>query len=246
MSGLKPHQRLFTALDTTEVDGAVALAGQLKGAANGVKLGGVKLGKEFFTANGPQGVARVSAVGLPVFLDLKFYDIPNTVAAAVRAALPLKPFMLNVHASGGAAMMKAAAEAAAQAGPERPLMLAVTVLTSMDAGDLSQTGVEGPVIDHVRRLAALAKDCGLDGVVCSAREAETLRKDLGPHFKLATPGIRPAWAALSGGGGQKRVMTPSQALAAGADYLVVGRPITASDNPAEAAARIVAELGRFA
>lgn len=234
MKGSDSGGRIFVALDTTDIERAVALADRLKGV-----VGGVKLGKEFFTANGPQGVKRVSAVGLPVFLDLKFHDIPNTVAGAVRAASALKPFMLNVHASGGAAMMKAAVEAAAEAGDDRPLMLAVTVLTSLDDGDLKATGVASAVSEQAARLALLAKDCGMDGVVCSAFEAGMLRQRLGSDFKLVVPGVRPDRAS---GDDQKRVMTPLEAVNAGADYLVVGRPITGAVDPRKAAEEIAVGL----
>lgn len=232
---MKPTDRIFVALDTTSVDEAVALAERLRGL-----VGGVKLGKEFFTANGPQGVARAAARGMPLFLDLKFHDIPNTVAGAVKASLPLRPFLLDVHAAGGGAMMRAAAEAARSAGAERPLMLAVTVLTSMGPEDLAEIGVAGAVQDQVVRLATLARDSGMDGVVCSAREIGPLRAALGPGFKLVVPGIRPAWAAT---GDQKRVMTPKEAVDLGADYLVIGRPITGDPDPVAAAKRIAEELG---
>ncbi|MCW9039168.1 MAG: orotidine-5'-phosphate decarboxylase [Rhodospirillales bacterium] len=229
----RPADRIFVALDTTNVAEAATLADRLKGA-----VGGVKLGKEFFTANGPEGVKRVSAEGMPVFLDLKFHDIPNTVAGAIRAALPLNPFMINVHASGGAAMMRAAAEAVSGTNPQ-PLLLAVTVLTSMADEDLAAIGVPGPVEAQVRRLAVLARDSGMGGVVCSAREIATLRDACGPDFALVVPGIRPAWAATDD---QKRIMTPSDAVRAGADYLVIGRPITRADDPLDAAQRIAYEL----
>jgi len=229
---------VFVALDTPELETALALAGRLKGL-----VGGVKLGKEFFTAQGPQGVRQVTALGLPVFLDLKFHDIPATVAGAVGAALALKPFMFNVHAFGGEAMMRAAVDAVddaeAEAGGPRPLVLAVTVLTSMWSGDLAAVGIDAPVEEYVLRLAVLAEACGLDGVVCSAREAGMLRREMGPDFKLVVPGIRPAWAQTDD---QKRVMTPAEALAEGADYLVVGRPVTGAEDPADAARRIADEL----
>ncbi len=231
---MTPLGRIFVALDTTDVGRAVALAERLAG-----RVGGVKLGHEFFTANGPQGVREVAAVGLPVFLDLKFHDIPATVAAAVRAALPLKPFMLNVHAQGGASMMRAAAAAARTGGADRPLVLAVTVLTSLDGGDLNACGVDDEPAAQVLRLALLAKDCGLDGVVCSPLEAAPLRRALGDDFKLVTPGVRPRWAV---GDDQKRTMTPAEAVRAGADRLVIGRPISGSDDPAAAAEKIVAEI----
>ena len=229
---MKPSDRIFVALDTTDLDRALALGRGLKGF-----IGGVKVGKEFFTALGPAGVGALGELGLPVFLDLKFHDIPATVAGAVRAALALKPFIINVHASGGAEMMQAAVEAAD--GPDRPLMVAVTVLTSLADEDLAATGVAGDAAAQVLRLAQLAKRSGLDGVVCSAREAEALRAALGDDFKLVVPGIRPQWAAADD---QKRIVTPAEAVAKGADYLVIGRPITAADDPADAARRIAAEL----
>ncbi len=231
---LPPHRRIFAALDTIDADRAVALARILAG-----RVGGVKLGNEFFTANGPQGVREVSNAGLPVFLDLKFHDIPATVAAAVLAALPLKPLMINVHAQGGASMMRAAAQAASSAGDGRPLVLAVSVLTSLDGDDLKACGVDDEPEAQVLRLARLAKDCGLDGVVCSPLEAALLRRELGGDFKLVVPGVRPRWAA---GDDQKRTMTPAAAVRAGADLLVIGRPITGAADPAAAAEKIVAEI----
>ena len=234
MCALRPADRLFVALDTPDMDGALSLAGFLAGLA-----GGIKLGKAFFTANGPQGVRGAAAAGLPVFLDLKFHDIPNTVADAVRAALSLAPVMLTVHASGGAAMMRAAADAAEEAGANRPLVLGVTVLTSLGEDDLAATGLAGPVPDQVMRLARLAQASGLDGVVCSAREVAALRAECGAGFTLVVPGIRPAGAAA---GDQKRTATPAEAIAAGADYLVIGRPITGADDPAQAARAIIDEI----
>jgi orotidine-5'-phosphate decarboxylase len=232
---MTPTERLFVALDTADLDQALDLAARLKGV-----VGGVKLGKEFFTAHGPHGVARVADVGLPVFLDLKFHDIPNTVAGAVRAALKLRPFMLNVHAAGGEAMMRAALAEVNEAHPRpRPLVVAVTVLTSLTDDDLRATGVALPIIDQAVRLATLAKRVGLDGAVCSAKEAMTLRGACGKDFRLVIPGIRPAWAES---GDQKRVVTPKEAVALGADYLVVGRPITAAADPVAAARRIVEEI----
>ncbi len=232
---MKPCERILVALDTVDAGRALSLARGLAGL-----IGGVKLGKEFFTANGPAGVERIARAGLPVFLDLKFHDIPQTVAAAVAAAVALRPFMLTVHALGGAGMMRAAAAAADAAGAERPVLLAVTVLTSLDEGDMSELGLAGPVPDRVLALARLAQDCGLDGVVCSPLEVAALRRELGPDLKLVVPGIRPSWAAADD---QKRVMTPAQALAAGADYLVIGRPVTGADDPRDAARRITDEMG---
>lgn len=233
-NALSPADRLFVALDTTDADAAVRLAKSLKGVA-----GGVKLGKEFFTAHGPSGVARVATEGLPLFLDLKFHDIPNTVAGAIKAALALKPFMLNVHASGGAAMMRAAAQAASEPGVVRPLVIAVTVLTSLDEDDLRAVGMRPPVVEQAVRLAKLAQGSGLDGVVCSAKEAMAIRGACGRAFRLVVPGIRPAWADAAD---QKRIVTPREAIALGADYLVVGRPITEARDPVAAAKRIVAEI----
>ena len=232
---MDPSDRIFVALDTPDLDKALALAEGLRGL-----VGGVKLGKEFFTAQGPAGVNVVSALGVAVFLDLKFHDIPATVAGAVGAALAMKPFMLSVHASGGEAMMWAAADAAREVGDERPLVIAVTVLTSLWSGDLAATGIESSAAAQVLRLARLAESCGLDGVVCSAREATDLRREFGQDFKLVVPGIRPDWAQTDD---QKRTQTPAEAVASGADYLVIGRPITGAADPADAARRIAEELG---
>ncbi|MDY0882376.1 orotidine-5'-phosphate decarboxylase [Dongia soli] len=229
---------ILVALDTTDPTQAGALANALRG-----HVGGLKLGLEFFMANGAAGVARISELGQPVFLDLKFHDIPNTVAGAVRAVAPLCPFILNVHASGGRAMMVAAREAAhdraAKLGVTPPKLIAVTVLTSFAGNDLAEVGQPADPQDQVRRLAALTRECGLDGVVCSAKEIAVLRQDLGADFLLVTPGIRPAWAAT---GDQKRIMTPAEAMEAGADYLVIGRPITSAGDPVAAAKRIADEI----
>lgn len=231
---MNPAQRIYVALDTTDVDRATDFAKTLKGS-----VGGIKFGKEFFTANGPQGVQQVSAVGMPVFLDLKYHDIPNTVAGAIRAAQPLKPTLIDIHASGGTAMMEAAAQAASEQGSDRPLVLAVTILTSLDDDDLETMGVSDGVNNQVVRLAKLAQDCGIDGVVCSAYEIDAIRKACGLDFKLLVPGIRPKWSVT---GDQKRIMTPRQAIDRGADYLVIGRPITKANDPLEAAQRIAEEL----
>ena len=234
---LAPRERIFAALDTTDLARAQGLARSLSGL-----VGGLKVGKEFFTAHGPEGV-RAAVVGEPLFLDLKFHDIPNTVAGAIRAAIHLRPKIVNVHASGGPAMLQAAAEAAREAAEdaevERPLVIGVTVLTSLDDSDLEAVGQRGPAAEQVVRLARLTQDCGLDGVVCSPKEIAVLREACGPGFKLVVPGIRPAWAAS---GDQKRITTPADAVRAGADYLVIGRPITAAEDPAAAARRIAGEL----
>ncbi|TVR78172.1 MAG: orotidine-5'-phosphate decarboxylase [Rhodospirillales bacterium] len=229
-----PTDRIFVALDLVDVDQAVAIARALAG-----RVGGVKIGKQFFTANGPEGVRRVAEIGLPLFLDLKFHDIPSTVGAAVRAALPMKPFMLNVHAAGGSRMMRAAAEAAATAGDARPRVLAVTVLTSLGDPELAELGMPVTLREHVTRLAVLAKSCGLDGVVCSCSELMAIRGACGQDFILVCPGIRPTWAA---GDDHRRLLTPAEALALGADYLVIGRPIVKADDPAAAVARIGDEI----
>ncbi len=230
---------LFCAVDTTDLAFAQRLARQLIGA-----VGGLKLGLEFFVAHGPTGVRKVVGdSGLPLFLDLKFHDIPNTAAGAVRAAVALAPAFLTIHISGGTAMMRAAAETATseskRLGVARPRLLGVTVLTSLTDRELFTVGQETPVAAQVARLAALAEDAGLDGVVCSPHEIALVRDQTRPDFVIMVPGIRPA-ASLHGD--QMRVMTPAQARAAGADYLVVGRPITQDKNPAAAAGRIAAEL----
>ena len=238
---MSPQDRVLVALDTPDLARAEALATALAGL-----VGGLKIGKEFFTAHGPQGV-RALAGGQPLFLDFKFHDIPNTVASALRAAVALEPLIVNIHASGGRAMMEAGAEAvreaAAARGVTRPRLIGVTVLTSLDDADLDAVGQRGPASEQVLRLARLAQAAGLDGVVCSPREIAALRTALGPDFLLVVPGIRPDWAAK---GDQKRVMTPAEALAAGADYLVIGRPITGAEDPAAAARRIAEELGAAA
>ena len=230
--------RLLVAIDTTNLEAACGLARALTG-----EVGGVKLGLEFYTAHGAGGVRAVVDAGTPVFLDFKFNDIPNTVGGAVRACGPLNPFMLTVHALGGSAMLRAAMAAAFRlgeaAGAARPRVVAVTVLTSMDAADLAALGLSGTVSDAVGRLAGIAQECGLDGVVSSAHEIERLRAQCGAEFRLVVPGIRPAWSSPDD---HKRVVTPGEAVTLGADYLVVGRPITRADEPVEAARRIVGEM----
>lgn len=234
----KPTDRIFVALDTTDVEEARSLAFRLKGS-----VGGAKLGLEFFAANGAGGVRAVGKAGLPLFLDLKFHDIPNTVAGAVGAAIKLRPRIMTIHASGGPKMMRAAANAATEASKAqnvtRPLIVGVTVLTSLDADDLTAVGQNVPPADQVVRLAQLAKECGLDGVVCSPKEAASVRQTCGPGFKLVVPGIRPS---LSLTGDQKRTSGPADAVNAGADYLVIGRPITRAPDPAAAARAMAAAL----
>jgi orotidine-5'-phosphate decarboxylase len=225
---------VFVALDTTDPDYARQLAARVRGS-----VGGLKLGLEFFNAHGPGGVRPFLEMGLPVFLDLKYHDIPNTVAGACRAAAGLGVSILNVHAQGGAAMMRAALDAVKSVSPSTRL-IAVTMLTSLGDEDLPSVGLSPPVGDQVLRLASLTRQCGLDGVVCSAHEIARLRTELGPDFQLVVPGIRPKGADV---GDQKRVMGPAEAIAAGASQLVIGRPITAAADPALAAREIAQSLG---
>lgn len=234
----RTRQRLFCALDTASLAAAQEQARALQQA-----VGGLKLGLEFFAAEGPAGVRALKSLGLPIFLDLKLHDIPNTVARAVAALTPLAPFMMTVHTAGGPQMLRAARqaadEAAAASGVKRPLIIGVTVLTSLDEHDLSAVGIGDAPHAQVLRLARLARDCGLDGVVSSAHEIAPLRQALGAEFLLVTPGIRPAGVAA---GDQKRVTTPAEAVALGASYLVVGRPIADAADPKAAAEAIIAEM----
>ena len=225
---------VFVALDTTDLDQAKSLAARLK-----PHIGGLKLGLEFFSAHGPSGVRGFVEFGLPIFLDLKFHDIPNTVAGAIRAAAGLGVEIINVHAAGGGAMMKAAREAAHGVNPKTKV-IAVTVLTSLSDADLDSVGQRGPAPDQVLRLATLTRDCGLAGVVCSAHEIALLRKSLGPDFLLVVPGIRPKGADLAD---QQRVMGPAEARDLGASILVIGRPITGASDPLAAARDIAQSLG---
>ena len=225
--------KIIVALDYADAASALALVARLDPA-----LCRLKVGKELFTVAGPELVRALVARGFEVFLDLKFHDIPNTVAAACRAAAELGVWMLNVHASGGRRMMTAAQEALADL-PKPPLLIAVTVLTSMSAEDLAEVGIVDAPADQVLRLARLTQNCKLDGVVCSAQEAAMLRASLGADFRLVTPGIRPAGADA---GDQRRVMTPAEALRAGATDLVIGRPITAAADPLDALKRIQTEI----
>jgi orotidine-5'-phosphate decarboxylase len=234
ISNPAPVNPVFVALDTTDLDYARQLAERVRG-----DVGGLKLGLEFFNAHGPNGVRAFEDCGLPVFLDLKYHDIPNTVAGACRAAAALGVSILNVHAQGGAAMMRAAADAVKSVNPATRL-IAVTMLTSLGDEDLPSVGLTPPVADQVLRLASLTQQCGLDGVVCSAHEIARLRAELGPDFLLVVPGIRPAGSDTAD---QKRVMGPAEAREAGAGILVIGRPITGASDPAKAARDIVQSLG---
>ena len=234
---MTPANPLLCAIDTADLGRARALASALAGVA-----GGIKLGLEFFAAHGPVGVQQIVGASTPLFLDLKLHDIPNTVAGAVRAAAALEPLLLTLHVAGGPGMMAAArnaADAVASEGKRRVKLLGVTVLTSLDDGDLSAVGQQGPVGEQVQRLALLARDNGLDGVVSAPLEVAALRELCGPDFLLVVPGIRPSGAASAD---QKRVMGPRAAIQAGADYLVIGRPITEAAHPAAAAQAILNEL----
>jgi orotidine-5'-phosphate decarboxylase len=229
-----PRQRLIIALDVS-----TAAAAQKIVAAVGDSALTYKVGMQLYTAEGPQVVRDLMASGRRVFLDLKYHDIPNTVGEAVRAAAQLGVSMLTVHASGGGKMLRAAAEAAHTA--PGLMVLAVTVLTSMDENDLEKIGVRGSIENSVQRLAAIALANGCHGVVASAREASTLRAELGDDFTIVTPGVRPAG---SGAHDQVRIATPAEAIASGASYIVVGRPITEAADPAAEARAILAEISQ--
>jgi orotidine-5'-phosphate decarboxylase len=224
---------VIVALDYPQARPALELAARLDPAACRLKVG-----KELFTVAGPQLVRDLVAKGFGVFLDLKFHDIPNTTAAACRAAADLGVWMLNVHASGGRKMMEAA-RAAVDQSAHKPLLIGVTVLTSMDETGLREIGVAASPREQVMHLAGLVQQSGLDGVVCSAQEAAELRARFGPGFALVTPGIRPAGSAV---GDQSRILTPARAIEAGADYLVIGRPITQANDPVAALQSIQQEI----
>jgi len=227
---LNARERLIVALDVPSADAARGLVDRV-----GTAAGLFKVGSQLFTAAGPGFVRELTHAGHRVFLDLKFHDIPNTVASAVRAAADLGVTLLDVHALGGAAMI----EAAAAARPQDTRLLAITILTSHDESALARIGLSGSLAENVRRLALLARDAGADGVVASPQEVELIRQACGPDFLIVTPGIRPAGASHQD---QARVATPQAALAAGASYLVVGRPITGATDPAAAAQAIVREM----
>ena len=233
MSAPRFSNPIFVALDTPDLPKALALAAAVK-----PHVGGLKVGLEFITALGPDAVRKVAGVGLPVFADVKFHDIPNTVAGAAREIARLGAMLFNIHVSGGEAMMRAAAEAAHSIDPKVKIF-GVTILTSMNDADLEAVGQQGPALAQVERLAKFAQRCGLDGVVCSPRETALVRKACGPDFLIVTPGVRPAGADLAD---QRRVTTPAEAMRAGSDILVVGRPITDAADPAAAARAILAEI----
>lgn len=199
----------------------------------------IKIGKELFTHAGPDFIKQIMKKGFDVFLDLKFHDIPNTVAKAIAVTADLGVWMTNVHASGGSRMMTAAKDALYSYGKDAPILIAVTVLTSMELADLQEIGINVSPLEQATRLAILAKNCGLDGVVCSAKEVQSFKTRLGSDFKLVTPGIRPVGTNSDD---QRRIMTPQRAQAAGSDYLVIGRPITQAEDPAKALQTILATL----
>lgn len=232
-AALSTRERLIVALDFPDASPARQLISKLSDSVQTYKVG-----KQLFTAEGPQFVRDLVGSGRSVFLDLKFHDIPNTVASAVRSAASLGVSMLTVHASGGSKMLKSAVEAAASA-EKPPLVLAVTVLTSMADEDLQEVGVSGRVLDQVLRLAALARDAGCGGIVASAHEAAEIRRELGAGFAIVTPGVRPAGTDA---GDQARVVTPAAAMKAGATHLVIGRPVSAAADPAAAAAEILRDI----
>lgn len=232
-----PDPKIIVALDYAEASKALQLVQRLDPG-----LCRLKVGKELFTAAGPALVEQLVGKGYGVFLDLKFHDIPNTVAKACAAASRLGVWMLNVHASGGITMMQAARDGVAKTG-KSPKLIAVTVLTSMDQTTLNQLGIQGSLEDQVLRLARIAQQAGLDGVVCSAQEASALRMALGQDFCLVTPGIRPANASADD---QARIVTPAEALRLGASYLVIGRPITQAPDPLMALQAIYQEISAAA
>jgi len=225
--------KIYVALDYQNASDADALIEQLPSGKVGLKVG-----KELFTSAGPQWVASLVEKGFSIFLDLKFHDIPNTVAKAVTAAAKLGVDVVNVHASGGSRMMKAAADALKEM-DNPPLLIGVTVLTSMDESDLKELGISKSVNEQVEYLAKLAKSSGLKGVVCSAQEANMLKAACGNDFKLMTPGIRPEGSSKDD---QRRTMTPAEAVTVGVDYMVIGRPITQSPSPAQAVENILASI----
>jgi orotidine-5'-phosphate decarboxylase len=237
-------RRIIFALDVSTLEEARRLVGLLKD-----RTGLFKVGMELFTAYGPEAVRAVQAEGGRVFLDLKFHDIPNTVSRAAEEALKLGVEMLNLHGCGGLEMMRETAERcrrwAEKENRPNPILLAVTVLTSLDEGDLKEIGLAGPVAERVVRLAELARQAGLGGVVASPREIESIRRHLGPKWVIVTPGVRPAFVP-PGGDDQKRVMTAKEAISAGADYIVVGRPVRLAPDPAAAMDLVLAEVSEAA
>jgi orotidine-5'-phosphate decarboxylase len=237
MTNENPKDKIIIALDVKNKDEAVDLVSKLKDART------FKVGLELFTAEGPALFKKLKVLRKDVFLDLKLHDIPNTVGGAVRSAVRHGVQMMTIHTSGGREMMTRAVEAARETAEAekkvRPLLLGVTILTSMKSAELDEIGMKPDTSGQVLRLAGLAKAAGMDGIVCSPQEIEIVRKEFGRSLLLVTPGIRPAWAAAQD---QKRIMTPAEAVAKGADYLVIGRPVTGDPSPGDAFLRIVEEL----
>ena len=231
------QKKIIVALDTTDVDKALNLTKLIP------DVGAFKLGLEFFCANGPSGIKVIAQTGVNIFLDLKFHDIPNTVIGAIQASLNMQPYMMTVHLSGGFNMLKKSMDSIkssyVKSSLKRPLILGVSVLTSIDNTDFDSLGLSGKVEDQVLRLGQLAISAGLDGLVCSAKELKILRRELGYNFILVTPGIRLKDGEIND---QKRIVTPYQALTDGANYLVIGRPITASKDPKQALTNIIKEM----
>jgi orotidine-5'-phosphate decarboxylase len=234
---LNSKKKIIVAIDTIDTNEALKITKLIP------DVGAFKLGLEYFCANGPKGISKISETGVKIFLDLKFHDIPNTVAGAIRASLNLEPYMITVHLSGGYNMldrtMEEVKEYCSKKSLKRPLILGVSVLTSIDNNDFSSLGIKGKVEDQVVRLAKLAKNTGLDGLVCSAKELKIVKREVGKNLILVTPGIRPAGGEVND---QKRILTPAQAIKDGANFLVIGRPITSVDDPQEALNNISLEI----
>jgi len=234
---LNSKKKIIVAIDTIDTNEALKITKLIP------DVGAFKLGLEYFCANGPKGISKISETGVKIFLDLKFHDIPNTVAGAIRASLNLEPYMMTVHLSGGYNMldrtMEEVKEYCSKKSLKRPLILGVSVLTSIDNNDFSSLGIKGKVEDQVVRLAKLAENSGLDGLVCSAKELKIVKREVGKNLILVTPGIRPAGGEVND---QKRILTPAQAIKDGANFLVIGRPITSVDDPQEALNNITLEI----
>tara|TARA_B100001059_G_C17771249_1_gene548553 strand:+ start:425 stop:1129 length:705 start_codon:yes stop_codon:yes gene_type:complete len=234
---LNSKKKIIVAIDTIDTNEALKITKLIP------DVGAFKLGLEYFCANGPKGISKISETGVKIFLDLKFHDIPNTVAGAIRASLNLEPYMMTVHLSGGYNMldrtMEEVKEYCSKKSLKRPLILGVSVLTSIDNNEFSSLGIKGKVEDQVVRLAKLAENSGLDGLVCSAKELKIVKREVGKNLILVTPGIRPAGGEVND---QKRILTPAQAIKDGANFLVIGRPITSVDDPQEALNNISLEI----
>ena len=234
---MNSKKKIIVAIDTIDTNEALKITKLIP------DVGAFKLGLEYFCANGPKGISKISETGVKIFLDLKFHDIPNTVAGAIRASLNLEPYMMTVHLSGGYNMlhrtMEEVKEYCSKKSLKRPLILGVSVLTSIDSSDFSALGIKGKVEDQVVRLAKLAEYAGLDGLVCSAKELKIVKREVGKNLILVTPGIRPAGGEIND---QKRILTPAQAIKDGANFIVIGRPITSVDDPQEALNNISLEI----